>query len=136
MKENFKVGDWCFCEFKLQQITDMTEGRITEVSDGIFILYSFDLSDRCFPLEMDIKRISDDVAYWSRKFHDLQNSALNHPDLNRRLGSLWVKMCKNKDDVEELERWSGVLSAFGNMVVEKVRGAGSIEIDGIPLFRI
>ena len=136
MKENFKVGDWCFCEFKLQQITDMTEGRITEVSDGIFILYSFDLSDRCFPLEMDIKRISDDVAYWSRKFHDLQNSALNHPDLNRRLVSLWVKMCKNKDDVEELERWSGVLSAFGNTVVEKVRGAGSIEIDGIPLFRI
>ncbi len=35
-KLKFKKEEWCFCEFKLQQVTETNEDRITSVSDGYF----------------------------------------------------------------------------------------------------
>jgi hypothetical protein len=81
----FKQGEWCFCEFVLQQVIETEENRITAVSDGMFRLSSNDLSDRCYPLEMIIKIISDEVAYWSKEFHSLKINTLNYPDLNKEL---------------------------------------------------
>jgi hypothetical protein len=61
--EKFKKGDWCFCEFKLQQIMEMNGTKITEVSDGYVRHSGSDLSNRCFPLDSNIKTISDNVLY-------------------------------------------------------------------------
>ena len=44
-------GEWCFCEFRLQQVTETEENRITRVSDGMVSSFSTDLSDRCYPLK-------------------------------------------------------------------------------------
>lgn len=68
----FKQGEWCFCEFALQQVMETEENRITGVSDGMFRLSGHDLSDRCYPLEMKVKQISDIVAFWSKEFHALK----------------------------------------------------------------
>lgn len=134
-KLKFKKEDWCFCEFKLQQIMETEEDRITSVSDGMFRLGSSDLSDRCYPLEMKVKQISDTVAYWSREFHNLENNSLNHPGLNRELIRRWVELCDNREDENRLEKLYAKLSEFGNSVLRKVKGLEFEEVDGLRLFR-
>ena len=134
-KLKFKKEDWCFCEFKLQQIVETEENRITSVNDGMFSLGSSDLSDRCYPLEMKVKQISDTVASWSREFHNLKNNSLNHPDLNRELIRRWVELCDNREDENRLERLYAKLSEFGNSVLRKVRDLDFEEVDGVRLFR-
>jgi len=131
----FKQGEWCFCEFKLQQVMETEENRITGVSDGMFRLCSNDLSDRCYPLELDVKQISDTVAYWSTKFHELKNNALNHPDLNRELIRRWVELCDNRKDKNRLKELYDKLSKFGNSVLRKVQDLDFKEVEGIHLFR-
>jgi len=136
MKEpKFKKGEWCFCEFKLQQVMETEDDRITSVSDGMFHMGGCDLSDRCYPLDMDIKQASDNVAYWSKEFHALKNNALNHPDLNRELISRWCDWCDNIKDSEKSKEIGDNLSSFGNSVVKKVRDLSFEEIEGVNLFR-
>jgi len=136
MKEpKFKQGEWCFCEFTLKLVKETKEDRITSVSDGYFEHGSYDLSDRCYPLTLEIKRISDEVNYWSKKFHELKNNSLNHPDLNRELISRWVEMCEAKDDHEKLRKLFDSLSEFGTAVITKVRDLGGEEVQGVRIFR-
>lgn len=130
-----KKGDWCFCEFKLSQIINTEENRITEVSDGNFRTSSYDISDRCFPLDITIKRFSDTAEYWSKKFHELNYSALNHPDLNRELVSRWVEMCKSKNDEAKWKELFDDLYKFGNGIIKRVNELKEEKIFDIKLFR-
>ena len=131
----FKQGEWCFCEFVLQQVMETEENRITGVSDGAFRMGGCDLSDRCYPLEMKVKQISDNVAYWSKEFHALKNNALNHSDLNRELIRRWVELCDNRENDKKMEELYKKLSKFGNSVVRRVRGLNFEEVEGVSLFR-
>jgi len=137
MKETrFKKGDWVFfCEFELKQIKETEESRITSVSNGSVSHGSYDLSDRCYPLEMTIKVISDEVEYFSRKFHSLKNNALNHPDLNRALVDRWVIMCENKNNEDQLKTLFKELSTFCNAILKGVEEISHTEIEGIKIFR-
>jgi hypothetical protein len=130
----FKKGDWCFCEFKLQQIERIENNEIMGVTDGLFS-HGGILTDRCFPLELSIKRISDDVNYWSKQFHQLKNNALNHPQLNWKLIEMWQEMCINREDSEKLKELYTKLNAFGDAVVRKVQDLECENVQGIPIFR-
>ena len=132
----FKQGEWCFCEFALQQVMETEGNRITAVSDGMFRLDGHDLSDRCYPLEMKVKQISDTVAYWSKEFHALKNNALNHPDLNRELIRRWVELCDNRENENRLKELYDKLSEFGNSVIRRVRDLKFEEVEGVSLFRM
>jgi hypothetical protein len=134
-KLKFKQGEWCFCEFKLQLIMKTKENRITEVSDGMFNLVSSDLSDRCYPLELKVKRISDTVVYWSEKFHELKNNALNHPDLNKELIRRWVELCNHREDKNRSKELYDSLSNFSSSVLRKVEDLNLEEVEGVRLFR-
>ena len=134
MEPKFKTGEWCFCEFTLQQIKETKEDRITSVTDGFFEMSGRDLSDRCFPLTLRIKVISDNVEYHSKAFHALKNNSLNHPDLNRELISRWVDMCSTTDD-KELKRLYDSLSEWSNQVQRTVRDLNDISVGNINLFR-
>jgi hypothetical protein len=131
----FKQGDWCFCEFALQQVMETVENRITSVSDGSFRHGGSDLSDRCFPLELRVKKISDNVAYWSKEFHSLKNNALNYPDLNRELIRRWVELCENRYDDNRVQELHDQLSSFCNSVIQNVKDLSFKEVEGIRLFR-
>ena len=136
MKEpKFKKGDWCFCEFTLKQVTETREDCITSVSDGYFSHGSSDLSDRCYPMEMRVKLISNEFEYWSKKFHELKNNALNHPDLNRELIGRWCKACDDRNDEAKLKKHYEKLSEFGNAVVRRVEDLNTDVIEGVRLFR-
>ena len=134
-KLKFQKGEWCFCEFTLQQVMETEGNRITSVSDGMFRLGSNDLSDRCYPLELDVKCISDTVAYWSTRFHELKNNSLNHPDLNRELIRRWAELCDNRKDENRLKELYDSLNKFGNSVLRKVEDLSFEEVEGISLFR-
>ena len=129
----FRQFDWCFCEFKLQQIKEMKGNCITSVSDGNFSHGSSDLSDRCYPLEMKYKVISDEVAYWSKKLHDLDHNSLNYPDIHRALVDRWCEMCDNADD-DKLQDLYTKLANFGNTIINKVRDTRSEYVDGVRIF--
>jgi hypothetical protein len=131
----YKQGEWCFCKFVLQQVIETEENRITGVSDGMFRHGGYDLSDRCYPLEMKVKQISDTVAYWSKEFHALKNNALNHPDLNRELIRRWVELCNNRENENRLKELYDKLSEFGNSVVNRVIDLNFEEVEGVRLFR-
>lgn len=135
MKPKFEVGEWCFCEFKLQQIKSTKEDRITGVTDSMFELGGNDLTDRCFPLDLKIKRISDTVAYWSDSFHKLNAPGLNYPDLNRYLISAWVDMCEAKDDDTKLKELNEALGEFGRKVLQRIDDLRYETIEGLKLFR-
>ena len=134
-KLKFQKGEWCFCEFRLQQVTETEENRITRVSDGMFSSFSSDLSGRCYPLEMDVKCISDAVAFWSVKFHELKNNSLNHPDLNRELIRRWAELCDNRKDEKRLTELYDSLNNFGISVLRKVQDLSFEEVEGVSLFR-
>lgn len=131
----FKVGDFIFCEFVLQQIKEMNGEDITCVTDGHFQMTGNSLNDRCYPLDLRIKVISDSVKSWSKRFHDLKNNSLNYPDINRELIRIWVEMCEIKDNDTRLKELFNSLDSFGRKIEERVRDLKYEEIDGVPLFR-
>lgn len=92
MSKEWQVGDWCFCEFKLQQIKEMKDGRITSVRNGICSTGGRDFSDRCFELKLEIKLISEQfLSAW----HVV--CKLRHPnslEIRRLLVREWVKTCQ------------------------------------------
>jgi len=131
----FNKGEWCFYDFELCQVTEVEENRITEVQDGIATHSGSDLSETCYPLEMSVKRISDSVAYWSDKFHELKNNALNHPDLHRELIEMWVELCENRDNEARLRKLYDKLNDFGRSVLQRVHELSLEEVGGVYLFR-
>ena len=134
MQLKFQKGDWVFCEFKLQQIMETNENRITEVSDGMFRMGSYDISDRCFPLTLSIKIVSDAVSYWSKQFHEAEFKGLNHPDLNRALISRWVDICENIDNEKLANEKMEELSKFGKSVMDKIINLKYEEVEGVRIF--
>jgi len=134
-KIEWKVGDWCFCEFKLQQIKRVEpDGSVHEVSDGNFS-HGGDLTDRCYPLDMKVKLISDHVWYWRDAFHKLNHNSLNHPDLNRELIRRWCDMCDNRENDEKWAELRDQLNEFGDGVIKKVRDVKSETVEGVRLYR-
>lgn len=132
---NFKENDWVFCNFKLQQIKTIKDGRIRNVTDGDFIYGGFDLSNECFPVETKVKEISDFVNSLYNKLHAIKFNALNYPDIVRELESKWVDMCNNRDNTEVCNQLSNNLSVFVNTVLDEVNKVKQIEINGIKLIR-
>ncbi len=133
-KLNIKVGEWCFCEFKLQEIREVTNGRITSVSDGVCVMGG-DSTSVCFPLDVNIKRISDSVLYWSKKFHETTLGGINHPDLNRKMIAIWVEMCRVKDDEKLLKEKYEFLNHFTKVVLDKIKIAEEMTAYDVKLFR-
>jgi hypothetical protein len=134
-KPKFEVGEWCFCEFELQRVKSTEDDRINGVTTGIIEMGGYDLSDRCFPISIEIKRVSDSVAYWSRQFHAIKHNGLNHPDLNRALVDRWVELCKNINNQKKLQVLYDELDAFGTKVRSAAANLRLMEVSGIPLFR-
>lgn len=129
----FKKGDWVFCEFVLQQIKDTNEDRVTSVTDGFFELSGRDLSDRCFPLTVKNKRVSNEVEGWSKRFHALKGPGLNYPDLNRELIRRWVEMCEA--DEKDLQKLYDSIGEFGRKIERRVQELKYEEIEGVNIFR-
>jgi hypothetical protein len=134
-KLKFKQGDWCFCDFKLQQVKETEDNRIVSVFDGTFIHSGYDLSDNCYPLEMKVKQISDIVYIQMERFQALKNNALNYPDLNRKLIEVWIELCDNRENKDKLKELYNNLFTFCDYVINKSKNLNNEKIEGVNLFR-
>ena len=136
MKTKYKVGDWCFCEFKLQQIKGMDGDRITCVTDGFFSHSGHDLSDRCFPLEMKVKTSSEEIETWYKSIRDAAgNFNINYPEIHNKFIELWVHLCENTEhDILYAKYWEE-LQNFGIELTQKLRDLKYEEVQGIKLIR-
>jgi hypothetical protein len=127
----YKKGDWVFCEFKLQEILEVEENRVTSVHDGWFEMGSLDLSDRCFPLTVRNKVISDSFKNFSDQVHAIRNNGLNYPDINRYLISKWVDCCEETND-EKIQKVYIEIEEF----IDKLKDIHlDLKINGINVFR-
>lgn len=114
-----KVGDFVFCEFKLQQIKEMEGERVTGVRDGLFEMGSYDCRDRCMPLTIDMKRIADEFAHHSAKIHREGGAGLNYPDIHRWLVDAWVEACMAQNASEPIKPHFEKVQRFTRDVLEK-----------------
>lgn len=131
-KTTFKVGDWVFCEFELQLIREMEDGRVREVTDAACSHCGYDLTDRCRPLTYDIKRIADNFAYQSMRIHREGSGGLNYPDIHRWLVSHWTKTCDEYGDDAATKKNFELLRDFTNDVLSKQNIESGY---GFPLLR-
>lgn len=132
--KKWKVGDWCFCQFKLMQIVEMEGDVVTSVTDGSFRLSSSSLNNVCFELNLRNKNISDTVAYYSDKVHQLKHNALNHPDINRELIKRWVEMCLTNGERELKEMYESI-GRFYQQIHSYVDTERYKTIEGVSIIR-
>jgi hypothetical protein len=130
----WKVGDWCFCEFKLQLIRSMSGIHIQEVNDGYFSHSGNTLNDRCFPLDLRVKLISENFENTSKKIHELHCNSLNYPDIHRYLVDLWAKTCENRKNDKYIEKAYKELLDFYNTIVDSIDSQKKIIYSGVKLF--
>jgi hypothetical protein len=135
MKTKYAVGDWIYCEFKLQQIKKMREEEITEVTDGHFTLGSHSLNDVCFPLDIKVKCVSDNFEYWNRRLHGETHLNLNFPDIHRWLVGKWVLICESREDDTALNSGMNELEKWATEIINRCRELKQEMIGGIRLFR-
>jgi hypothetical protein len=132
----FKVGEWCFFEFDLFQVKKTEDSRITSVTDGYLEHGGYDLSDRCFPLDMTAKVSSNEVESWYQSIRkEAGNSNINYPSLHERLCELWSEMCRTRNDDVRYAKCHKNLQDFGNKVVKKIKDMKYEEVDGIKILR-
>lgn len=131
----FKKGDWCFCEYKLQQIKEMKDGQISEVSDGMFSTGSRSLNDRCFPVDLKIKRISDEFQHYSDMLHAEKSFNLNYPDIHRYLVAQWAAACEAIADYKKVEAIMEEVEQFRRGISDILSDIRYKNIQGVLIFR-
>jgi hypothetical protein len=130
----YRVGDWLFCEFNLQQIKEMRGNNITTVTDGFFSLSSSSLNDRCFPLEKRVKVISDGFDEWSKRIHREGHRSLNFPAINQWLIKKWRELCLARDDDDVLEKGIREVDEWCSNLLSRSKELLSETIGGIKMF--
>jgi len=130
----FSVGEFIFFEFELSQIKKMNAEEVWEVTDGMFGCSGRCLTERCVPLTLRNKVISDHFKYISKKIHDLNSNNLNYPDIHRSLVDMWIKACntKNEEEIKEIYNQSENLK---DKILERCQVMKQEEVCGIKLFR-
>lgn len=125
------VGDFGFFEFKLCQIKEMDEMKITSVSDGSFVTGSYYLSDRWFPLSLKNITISDYFEYYNRKLHESKfHQILNYPDIHRYIVDVWVDACNAKTNTSIIE-YEDKLKKFFDETIELCESAKKLSVNGV-----
>lgn len=132
----FKIGDWVFSEYELKQITEIEGDQVTGVTCGLFSHHGSSLNYCIFPLEISIKRISNEYEHWEKKVRENEGRLhLNWPDLHRWFVDHWAGTCLVRDDDEKVKERYVRLREFCHAVIDKCLQEKTVEVDGIALFR-
>lgn len=125
----FKVGDFCFCEFRLKKITEMRGEYVFGVSDGYFNTGG-NLTNRCFPISFEVIEHSKLASNYYDTIHKIPINGLNSPDIHSIITEMWAELCRtNSKDV------STKLINFCNAVIEEATKCSELTVNGIKLFR-
>ena len=129
----YKENDWVLCEYKVQMIKRIEDGKIKEVSDGHCSHSSSDLSDRIFKLDLIGKGVSDNYESISSQLQrDYRN--LNFPDIHRWMVEQWVLAMNVINEEDKLKERLDYLCQFRQTVAQKYRDISLEEFDGLRFF--
>lgn len=131
----WNIDDWCFFEFRLAQIKDVTDGRVTEVRTGYITVGSYDFNDKIKPLTMPYKVASDEVEAVYNKLHREGSPGLNWPELHRHLVRLWLKLCDAYDVELKGELISSAYEELYEFRDAILNICQNTTVDGIQLFK-
>jgi hypothetical protein len=134
-KPLWKVGDWCFCEFKLSQIEKMDKARVTAITTGYIAQSARDLTSRCFPVTVEVKRLSERWESANELSHKCPS--LNHPDIHEYLVRKWAEACERATTGDiglGLGACYAGLDDFERFLRNAVREQSEIFYDGVRLF--
>lgn len=133
----YKKGDWVFCEFELSQIKEVDDNaNITDVSNGSIRTGGRDLNSKCYPLDLKVKVLSEHVKDWSDRLHDLECNSLNYPDIHKKLVQKWCEMCDNREDQDKMREKMNELDEFCRTIVDKVNNElRQEEVGDVKLFK-
>jgi hypothetical protein len=132
----WKKGDWCFYEFTLSVIEDMSpDGRVQGVADGYFRRGGSNLSEECLPLTKLNKVLSEEFTKLSDRLHAIKGANLNYPDLHTYLVRKWRDCCDLVHTDEQRDMLRTEVRHFVAHVEQTANGLRSEVLDGVQLFR-
>jgi hypothetical protein len=132
----FKQGEWVWYEHKLVQIKKITEGRVTEVTDGYISSGFHDLSDDCFPMDIRAKLVSEEYdASYKKLRKEAGNLNLNYPDIHRLYVSEWKSVMEERHDDKAIADGYARLRAFEKEFTDAIERSQSAQVAGVSLFR-
>lgn len=135
-KQNFKVGDWGYHDFKLVQIREIDEnGQVNRVTDGNFEMSGWKLN--FYPLTLETKSLSESFEYYSNQVRTKgRNGGLNIPNFNREMVRRWEECCDNLDNRPFVTAELNRTTHFVREIEEELDGRKQKEVQGIDnLFR-
>lgn len=129
----FNKGEWCYCDFRLQQVTETSGARITETFDGIVRSGGYDKSTECYPITVDIKLVSEFIEDLNNKLRGIGNR-LNWPEISKALIERWVLLCESIGDAEELKSQYNSVTNFCKVIIEKHTELKNTYVEGVRIF--
>ena len=130
-RNKMKIGEFVFYEFELCQIKKMDGNKITAVCSVNFETSGFDLSELCRPLTLRTKIISDNFAYYNKKFHENEYKAiLNYSDIYQWLVNKWIAAC-DTDNETALNKKLEEVKEFYNETIKLCESTKSICVKGV-----
>lgn len=131
----WKLGDWCIFSYRICQITGMSEGQVTSVSDGRNSMRGTSLNKRCVPLTLENKSFAEDYQAAVRETDDWSSlEFLNHAGIRDHLVSLFDAACRKaggearKDALTRAQRFI----SEAKVRVDQLRQAS---VENVPLLK-
>jgi hypothetical protein len=131
----YNIGDWVYYDFELCQIKEMEDGKVYSVTTGVINTTGFDMADSIYPLSMELKVISEGVAHYSKRLHDIKGANLNFPDIHRELVRRWHQIIENKSNGGSGRKLWDSLSAWVSTIESECMGVRQKTIDSVKIFR-
>lgn len=115
----WKVGDMCYFEYKINYISSMTNNRITGCSDEYGGTSGFDLGNRCIKISPWSMKCSNSVNFYYTWLNEIENSIsehlINYPDIMETLIDLWINYYNREIDAEIK------LTEYGQFIIDTVQ---------------
>ena len=135
-KKSFKIDDWVYYEFELVQVREIENDKVTKVSDGSFNTWANDLNPYCFPMNMDMKKISDYVKSVFDDIKEYNLNCLNYPDIKRKFVEYWVEMCENyHSDYDKYITIKTKFATFVNELTTKLNEIQNLYINDVKIIK-
>lgn len=130
MKTDWEIGDWCFSEFELKQITDIRKYKdgnaITSVTDGMFNHSGSFLNDVCYPMDLKIKGVSDFFKSYEKKLQNIDDENIiakgEYSSVYREIVTKWCKCCDDIEDNNKIMKHYSELSDWYIFLMSGVKG--------------
>lgn len=137
---NWKKGDKALFEHKQVTITDVEDGHVWSVSDGMFSTSGNNLTNRLFPLSDKGLEIAKTYEDWYNSLYKLAETMnLNWPDISGHTDDMFEESMRMLigNGGETSEGLSGSLlkaAEFFAATIAKINFVKNLTVDGIQIF--